>query len=65
MKMNRIKEALQEKGLTQVWLAEQVGKSFNSDCIVGYFINPTRKQIAVDATDKIKEELQSTLKVDF
>ena len=28
MKMNRIKEILQEKGLTQVWLAEQLGKSF-------------------------------------
>jgi hypothetical protein len=36
-----------------------------SDCIIGYFINPTGKQIAVDATDKIKEELQCTLKVDF
>ena len=28
MKMNRIKEALQEKDLTQVWLAAQLGKSF-------------------------------------
>lgn len=27
--MNRIKEVLKEKGLTQVWLAEQLGKSFN------------------------------------
>ena len=26
--MNRIKEALQKKGLTQVWLAKQLGKSF-------------------------------------
>jgi transcriptional regulator with XRE-family HTH domain len=28
MKMNRIKEVLQEKCLTQVWLASQQGKSF-------------------------------------
>jgi len=36
-----------------------------SDCIVGYFINPREKEITVDAADKVKEELQSTLKVDF
>ena len=28
MKMNRIKEALKEKNLTQVWLADKLGKSF-------------------------------------
>lgn len=27
--MNRIKEVLEEKGLTQTWLAEQLGKSYN------------------------------------
>lgn len=27
--MNRIKEVLQEKGIKQTWLAEQLGKSFN------------------------------------
>jgi putative transcriptional regulator len=27
--MNRIKEVLEEKGLTQIWLAEQLGKSYN------------------------------------
>jgi len=27
--MNRIKAVLQEKGLTQTWLAEQLGKSYN------------------------------------
>jgi len=27
--MNRIKEVLQEKGLTQTWLSEQLGKSYN------------------------------------
>lgn len=28
-KMNRIKEVLIEKELTQTWLAEQLGKSYN------------------------------------
>lgn len=27
--MNRIKEVLQEKGITQTWLAEELGKSYN------------------------------------
>lgn len=27
--MNRIKEVLEEKGLTQIWLAEKLGKSYN------------------------------------
>ena len=27
--MNRIKEVLEEKGITQTWLAENLGKSFN------------------------------------
>lgn len=28
--MNRIKEVLEEKGIKQIWLAEKLGKSFNS-----------------------------------
>lgn len=28
--MNRIKEILKEKGIKQIWLAERLGKSFNS-----------------------------------
>ena len=27
--MNRIKEVLEEKGIRQTWLAEQLGKSYN------------------------------------
>lgn len=27
--MNRIKEILEEKGIKQIWLAEQLGKSYN------------------------------------
>ena len=28
-KMNRIKEVLEQKGIKQKWLAEQLGKSYN------------------------------------
>ena len=27
--MNRIKEVLEQKGLTQIWLADKLGKSYN------------------------------------
>ena len=27
--MNRIKEVIEEKGIKQTWLAEQLGKSYN------------------------------------
>lgn len=29
LNMNRIKEVLAEKGLTQTWLSQKVGKSYN------------------------------------
>ncbi len=28
--MNRIKEVLQDKGISQTWLAKQIGKSYNT-----------------------------------
>lgn len=33
--MNRIKEVLQEKGIKQTWLAEQLRKSYN---MVNYYV---------------------------
>ena len=33
--MNRIKEVLEERGIKQTWLAEQLGKSF---CIVNSYV---------------------------
>lgn len=43
--MNRIKEVLEEKGIKQVWLAEQLGKSFNT--INGYVQNRTQPSLEV------------------
>lgn len=51
--MNRIKEVLLEKGIKQVWLAEQLGKSFNT--INGYVQN--RHQPSLETLYKIAKIL--------
>ena len=51
--MNRIKEVLLEKGVKQVWLAEQLGKSFNT--INGYVQN--RKQPSIEVLYEIAKIL--------
>jgi len=43
--MNRIKEVLEEKGVKQVWLADRLGKSFNT--VNGYVQNRTQPSIEV------------------
>lgn len=51
--MNRIKEVLKEKGVKQIWLAKQLGKSFNT--INGYVQN--RHQPSLETLYKIAEIL--------
>lgn len=58
MKMNRIKEALQEKGLTQVWLAEQLEKSFKM--VNAYACN--RKQPSMETLFLIADLLDVSVK---
>ena len=41
--MNRIKEVLEEKGIKQIWLAEQLNKSYN--IVNGYVQNRTQSKI--------------------
>lgn len=41
------------------------GEEQLSDCIVGYFINPAGKEISRDIADKVKEELENALNVEF
>ena len=43
--MNRIKEVLEAKGIKQVWLAEKLGKSFNT--INGYVQNRNQPSLEV------------------
>ena len=52
--MNRIKAVLEEKGIKQVWLAEQLGKSFNT--VNGYVQN--RKQPSLETLYEIAKILQ-------
>ncbi|MFV0539191.1 MAG: helix-turn-helix domain-containing protein [Dysgonomonas sp.] len=58
MKLNRIKEVLDEKGIKQTWLAEKLGKSFSS--INAYACN--RQQPSLEILNKIAEILQVNIK---
>lgn len=54
--MNRIKEVLEEKGVTQTWLSEKLGKSFN---MVNSYVQ-NRRQPSIE----ILFEIAKILKVD-
>ncbi|MGO2357204.1 helix-turn-helix domain-containing protein [Mesonia sp.] len=56
--MNRIKEVLKEKGIKQVWLAEQLGKSFNT--LNGYVQN--RHQPSLEVLAEIAKILNVDIK---
>ena len=43
--MNRIKDILQEKGIKQTWLADKLGKSFNT--VNGYVQNRQQPRLEV------------------
>lgn len=43
--MNRIKEILEQKGIKQTWLAEQLGKSYN--IVNGYVQNRKQPRLEV------------------
>jgi transcriptional regulator with XRE-family HTH domain len=58
MEMNRIKEALKEKGLSQVWLAKELDKSFKM--VNAYACN--RKQPSLETLFWIAELLQIDVK---
>ena len=51
--MNRIKEVLEEKGIKQIWLAEKLGKSFNT--VNSYVQN--RQQPRLEVLNEIAEIL--------
>ncbi len=51
--MNRIKEVLEQKGIKQIWLAEQLGKSYNM--VNSYAQN--RRQPSLEDLYKIAEIL--------
>ena len=43
MKLNRIKEVLDEKGISQTWLAKQLNKSYNP--VNAYVCNRTKPNL--------------------
>ena len=47
--MNRIREVLNSKGITQVWLADRLGKSYN--IVNGYVVN--RRQPSLEVLTEI------------
>jgi transcriptional regulator with XRE-family HTH domain len=56
--MNRIKEVLDEKGIKQIWLAEKLGKSFNT--VNSYVQN--RQQPRLEILGEIAKILDVNLK---
>jgi transcriptional regulator with XRE-family HTH domain len=56
--MNRIKGVLEEKGIKQKWLAEKLGKSFNS--VNSYVQN--RQQPRLEVLNEIAEILDVDIK---
>jgi putative transcriptional regulator len=56
--MNRIKKVLEEKGIKQTWLAEQLGKSYN---MVNSYVQ-NRQQPRLEVLYKIAELLQVSVK---
>ena len=56
--MNRIKEVLEEKGIKQTWLAQQLGKSYNM--VNGYVQN--RKQPRLEVLYEIARILDVEVK---
>ncbi|NOT76172.1 MAG: helix-turn-helix transcriptional regulator [Cyclobacteriaceae bacterium] len=56
--MNRIKEVIEKKGVTQIWLAEKLGKSYNM--INGYVQN--RRQPSIEDLYRIAEILNVNAK---
>ena len=56
--MNRIKNVLEEKGISQTWLADKLGKSFNT--VNGYVQN--RHQPRLEVLNEIAEILDVDVK---
>ena len=56
--MNRIKEAIKEKGVKQTWLAARLGKSYNM--VNGYVQN--RRQPSLEDLNKVANILNVDIK---
>lgn len=57
-RMNRIKEVLEQKGIKQKWLAEQLGKSYN---MVNSYVQ-NRRQPSIEDLYRIANILETNAK---
>lgn len=58
MRLNRIKDVLEDKGISQIWLSKKLGKSFST--VNAYACN--RLQPSLDTLAKIGEILSVDMK---
>lgn len=58
LRMNRIKEVLQGKGIKQTWLAERLGKSYN---MVNSYVQ-NRRQPSLEILNQIARILEVDVK---
>ena len=56
--MNRIKEVINQKGVNQIWLSEQLGKSYN---MVNSYVG-NRRQPSVEVLFRIADILKVSVK---
>jgi len=56
--MNRIKEILEQRGIKQIWLADQLGKSYN---MVNAYVQ-NRRQPSLEILNQIAAILQVDVK---
>lgn len=60
--MNRIKEVLDEKGIKQTWLAEQLGKSYNMVNAYAQNRQQPRLEILYEIADILEIDVKELLK---
>lgn len=60
--MNRIKEVLDEKGIKQTWLADQLGKSYNMVNAYAQNRQQPRLEILYEIANILKIDVKELLK---
>ncbi len=59
--MNRIKEVLEQKGIKQIWLAEQLGKSYNMVNSYAQNRRQPRLEVLFDIANIIKVDVRELI----
>ena len=59
--MNRIKEILKDKGISQTWLAKQTGKSYNTINEYSRNVRQTSLEFLYEIAEALKVEVKELL----